>query len=205
MREETNFDAGREIAISMQSPTGPKRIVLRFPTDDEWIERQRKRKVIVKQLGRGISETIVPDYSTDDLKFAASIRVDKDGPEIDEYEAQRIIDQLSLSEVDDVQQESPAFVVSLRVAGAVTRHYLRMPSAKDIIRYKRSFARILDLPFSRQEVTVNLNAASELYKSISERTENYTGAVPVIHQATVVKAVLESLESGFGVAGSENF
>jgi len=55
--------------------------------------------------------------------------------------------------------ESPldgAFRVLLRVPGGTTVHLLRMPSAKDVIEYRRGFARILDLPFNRQELTVNL-------------------------------------------------
>ena len=40
-------------------PGGVKTVRVRFPSDDEWITRQRRRKVLVKQLGRGISETTV--------------------------------------------------------------------------------------------------------------------------------------------------
>jgi hypothetical protein len=32
-----------------------KTIRVRFPSDEEWAERQRRRKVIVKNLGRGMA------------------------------------------------------------------------------------------------------------------------------------------------------
>ena len=47
------FDATRPIAINLRGPDGVKTVRVRFPSDDEWAERQRRRKVIVKQLGRG--------------------------------------------------------------------------------------------------------------------------------------------------------
>ena len=53
------FDATRPISINLRTPEGVKTVRVRFPTDEEWIDRQRRRKIIVKQLGRGVSETIV--------------------------------------------------------------------------------------------------------------------------------------------------
>ena len=47
------FDASRPIAINLRTPEGVKTVRVRFPSDDEWIERQRRRKAIIKQLGRG--------------------------------------------------------------------------------------------------------------------------------------------------------
>ena len=55
------FDATRPVAIQLRGPDGLKTLRVRFPSDDEWAERQRRRKVIVKNLGRGVSETSVPN------------------------------------------------------------------------------------------------------------------------------------------------
>lgn len=38
-----------------------------------------------------------------------------------------------------------------------------MPSAKDVFEYRRGFARLLDLPFGRQEVTINIGSAAALF------------------------------------------
>ena len=42
------FDASRPIAINLRTPGGVKTVRVRFPSDDEWIGRQRRRKVLVK-------------------------------------------------------------------------------------------------------------------------------------------------------------
>jgi len=190
------FDSNRQIEIQLRSAEGTRTVKVRFPTDEEWIDRQRRRKIVIKQLGRGVSETTVANAEEADAALLAKIRVDE-GPEIDPYEASRIIEQLGLAEVDDVVAEGAEFRVVLRVPGGTTAHLLRMPSAKDVIEYRRGFARILDLPFNRQELTVNLAAAGALYQKLVQTTEGYTGAVPIIHQAVAVKAAIDALEAGF--------
>jgi len=190
------FDSNRQIEIQLRSAEGTRTVKVRFPTDEEWIDRQRRRKIVIKQLGRGVSETTVANAEEADAALLAKIRVDE-GPEIDPYEASRIIEQLGLAEVDDVVAEGAEFRVVLRVPGGTTAHLLRMPSAKDVIEYRRGFARILDLPFNRQELTVNLAAAGALYQKLVQTTEGCTGAVPIIHQAVAVKAAIDALEAGF--------
>jgi len=199
------FDSTGPIQIKLQGPEGLKEIVVRFPSDEEWIERQRKRKIIIKRLGRNISETFTPDAEENDLVLLQKIRVDKDGPEIDAFEAERIIEDISKCEVEDIVQEGTVYKVSIRVPGAITEHRLRMPSSKELITYRRNFSRALDLPFNRQRLIVNLGAAGELDAKLRQGTEGYKGPVPIIHQAIAVQAVVGSLDSGFGAAGSENF
>ena len=202
------FDATRPVAINLRTPEGLKTIRVRFPTDAEWTERQRRRKVIIKQLGRGVSETTVANAEDGDAALLARIQEEpREGeePAVDAFEASRIIDQLSQAEVDDVVQAGDTFRVSTRVLGGATSHILKMPSAKDIFEYRRSFARILDLPFNRQELTINLAAAGTLYKRLSQGAEGYAGEVPVIHQAVAVKAAIDALEAGFQEDRDPNF
>ena len=198
------FDASRQVEIKLQSAEGSKTVTVRFPTDEEWVERQRRRKIIIKQLGRGVSETVVPGSEDADAELLAKLRVG-DGPEVDAFEASRILEQLSQADVDDVIPEAGAFRVLVRVPGGLTAHVLRMPSAKDVIEYRRAFARILDLPFNKQELTVNLGAAGSLYQKLCQGAEGYAGAVPVVHQAGAGKAAIDALEAGFEVNQPENF
>jgi hypothetical protein len=196
METSNVFDSGRQVEIQLRSAEGTRTVKVRFPTDEEWIERQRRRKIIIKQLGRGVSETTIPNAEEVDAALFRKIRIDE-GEEVDAYEASRIIDQLSQAEVDEVVAEGAAFRVLLRVPGGTTLHVLRMPSAKDVIEYRRGFARILDLPFNRQELTVNLAVAGALYQKLCQTREGYAGAVPIIHQAVAVKAAIDALEAGF--------
>jgi hypothetical protein len=198
------FDATRQVAMQLRTPDGMKTVRVRFPSDEEWAERQRRRKIVIKQLGRGISETTVPNSEDVEAALLAKIRVE-DGPEIDPFEASRIIEQLSQAEVDDVVQVGDAFRVTLRVLAGTVTHLLRMPSAKDVFEYRRGFARVLDLPFNKQELTINLAAASVLYKKLVTATEAYAGDVPIIHQAVAVKAAIDALDAGFQEDRDPNF
>jgi hypothetical protein len=139
------FDAKQPITIHLRTPDGVKPVRVRFPTDEEWIDRQKKRKVIVKQLGRGVSETTIPDSAEADAALLAKIRLpEENAPEVDAFEASRIIEQLSQADVDDVVQEGDAFRVTLHVLGGTVTHLLKIPSAKDVFDYRRGFARVLD-------------------------------------------------------------
>src|SRR5689334_2356673 len=99
--EESVFDASRPIAINLRAPDGVKTIRVRYPTDAEWTERQRRRKAIIKQLGRGMSETTVANGEEIDAALVAKIRTEET-PEIDAFEAMKVIEQLAMAEVDDV-------------------------------------------------------------------------------------------------------
>jgi hypothetical protein len=200
------FDATKPITMNLRTPEGVKTVRLRFPSDDEWAERQRRRKVIIKQLGRGISETVVPNSEDVDAALLAKIRAEEQDPvEIDPFEASRIIEQLSQAEVDDVVQDGDSFRITLRLLGGTVTHVLAMPSAKDVFEYRRAFARILDLPFNKQELTINLAAAGALYKKLTRAAEGYAGEVPIIHQAVAVKAAIDALDAGFQEERDPNF
>jgi hypothetical protein len=190
------FDASRPIAVNLRAPGGMKTIRVRFPSDDEWIERQRRRKVVIKQLGRGISETIVGNGEDVDAALVAKIRSDP-APDIDAFEAVKVVEQLSTAEVDDVVSEGDSFRITTRVLGGSTAHVLNMPSAKDVFDYRRGFARVLDLPFGKQELTINIAPAGVLYKKLVVSTEGYAGDVPIIHQAVAVKAAIDAMDNAF--------
>jgi hypothetical protein len=199
------FDASRPVTVNLRTPDGVKTIRVRFPTDEEWIERQRKRKVIVKQLGRGVSETTIPDSQDVDGALLAKIRVGEDeGPVVDPFEASRVIEQLSQAEVDDVASIGDGFRVTLRVLGGTITHELRMPSAKDVFEYRRGFARVLDLPYNRQELVINLAPAATLFKKLIQSSDGYAGDVPIIHQAVAVKAAIDALDAVFQETGDPN-
>jgi hypothetical protein len=198
------FDATRPVAIQLRGPDGVTTVRTRFPTDEEWAERQRRRKIIVKQLGRQISETTVPRNEEIDAALLAKIRAE-DSPEVDAFEAQKVIEQLATCDVDDVVMAGNAFRVSLRVLGGMTAHIIKMPSAKDVNQYRTGFARVLDLPFGRQELTINVRAAGDLYKKLIDTTEGYAGDIPIIHQAVAVKAAIDALDASFQEDRDANF
>jgi hypothetical protein len=54
-------------------------------------------------------------------------------------------------------------------------------------------------------LTINVRAASDLYKKLTDATEGYVGDVPVIHQAVVVKAAIDALDASFQEDRDANF
>jgi hypothetical protein len=205
MRDNTSvFDATRPVALQLRTPDGIKTVRVRFPSDDEWAERQRRRKVIIKDLGRNIRETTMQGGEDVDAGLLAKIRTE-DGPEVDPFEAAKLIDELAYCVMDDVVPVNDGYSITLRVPGATPTLLLRMPSAKDVADYRRGFARILELPFGKQQLTVNLWAAAELFKKLVQGTEGYVGEPPIIHQSVAVKAAIDSLESAFAEDQTANF
>jgi hypothetical protein len=178
---------------------------VRFPNDEEWIERQQKRKVIVKKLSRGVSETTVPNSEDADAALLAKIRVaEEDAPDVDAFEASRAIEQLSQAEVDDVAQAGEGFRVTLRVLGGTVSRLLKMLSAKDVFKYRLGFARVLDLPYNRQELVINPAPAGTLYNRLLLSDEGFAGEVPLIHAAVAVKAAIDARDGAFQEAGDPN-
>ena len=192
--------------MNLRTPDGAKVVRVRFPSDEEWVERQRRRKVLVKQLGRGTSETTVVNREDADAALLAKIRTEPDGPEVDAFEASRLIEELATCDVDDVVPEGGGFRVTMRVLGGITSHQMKMPSAKDTFDYRRGFVRAIDLPFGRQEITVNIAPVAALYKKLVDSTEGYAGnVVPIIHQAVAVKAAIDAIDMVFAEDRDANF
>ncbi len=126
----------------------------------------------------------------------AKIRIEQT-PEIDPLESMKVVEQLNLADVDDVVPDGEAFLVTMRVVGATAVHLLKRPPAKDVFEYRRGFARVLDTTYGKQELTINIASAPDLYKRLMTSTVNYAGAVPIIHQAVAVKAAVDALDSAF--------
>lgn len=204
MDKQIVFDRERQVDVVLRAPEGTKTVRVRFPSDEEWTERQRKRKVVIKHLGRGVTESSVPNSVPVDEELFRKIAIGE-GPEVDAFEAARIIDELSFCEVDNVTEEAEGYRISLRVPGGTVAVILRIPSAREVFDYRRSFARVLDLPFGRQEMTINLGAVSMLFGKILVRSEGYAGDVPVIHQSVALQAMLDKLERGFAEDRAGNF
>jgi hypothetical protein len=105
--------------------------------------------------------------------------------------------------------EGGAYRVVLLVPGCTTVHTLTMPSADALMNYRRSVTRNIDLGNSKQQMTINLEAAGGLYRKIQTSVDGYAGAVPVVHQGPVIAAVVlacQKMETPLGGGGdSEDF
>jgi hypothetical protein len=189
------FDTKREIEVSVLHPSGKKVCRVRWPSDEEWIEHSARRRVVVSQLSREESVTDIVDGERAAAELLSKIRLDKDGPELDEYEAAYVIDRLSRAQVEDCTRADGGVAVALKAPGAVTRHVLRVPSLAEVVGYRRSFSRIVENRRGKQLLKINLRAAGEFYDKLVQSKDGYTSEVPVIHKAAVVTELLVYLES----------
>ena len=81
------FDMKGEIALTLPAAEGPKKIVVRYPSDSEFIEWRRKKKIVQKDLGRRSFQIESSKPEPCDLALATAIRVDNGaGPVLDEAE-----------------------------------------------------------------------------------------------------------------------
>ena len=87
----------------------------------------------------------------------------------------KLIEELATCDVDDVVPAGEGFRVTMRVLGATTVHVMKMPSAKDTFEFRRGFARVIDLQYGRQEITVNIAPVGAMYKKLLISTEGYVG------------------------------
>src|SRR4051812_47157216 len=132
------FDSKAEIGLTIQGEQ-PKKVVVTFPTDDQFIAWRRKKKVVQKDLGRRSFQIEMSKPEACDLALVNAIRIDKEGPTIDDAEAVHIINRLSACEVPTrPDREGSAYVIAMKVMGRVnTSHTLRIPSVKEQMNYER--------------------------------------------------------------------
>lgn len=197
------FDSARPITLKLQTPDGPKAVSVRFPSDEEWTERQRARKIVTRSLGRGMSKSDVPGHEEVDEAFVRKVKTD--GPEIDCYEAMTIVGVLSRCDVTDVEREDGGYRVRMTVPGGETSVLLRMPTAREIYAFRREYVSAVELPHGKSSTSVNLEAAARLFDALAGESTGYAGPVPIIHKEAALVAMIAEFESGLGVSDDNLF
>lgn len=188
------FDAARLIDVRILSAEADKTLTVQFPSDDQIQRRQRARKMVIKDLGRGVTDTDITPNEDVDLQIVNEIR--REGPEVDGAEAAYVLDLVTDVEVVDVEREGPTFRVHVKVPGTVTEHVVRIPSQREIMEQRRNGTKILNLPFGRKEIKINLQASANLYDKLCSEREGYKegSAVPMGHKVAAVNAAITALE-----------
>ncbi|HUS96798.1 MAG TPA: hypothetical protein VMX97_08680 [Hyphomicrobiaceae bacterium] len=195
MSHPNMFDSNREIEIRLPAPDGIKTAIVRFPSDEQWSERMRVQRTVIRDLGRGQSETQILGAEEADLALFQAVRIDKDGPAFDAAEAAAVIRRLSRADTGEPEREGNAYRIPLTVPGAETVHVLRMPSERQLLDYRRSAVRVIESRHGRSELRINLTPAAELYDALKQTVEGYTGAVPIIHKSAVINELLQELRT----------
>ena len=195
-----SFDTKQELEFDppIASSGGlPQKVVLRWPTDEEWAARQRGRKIIIRRLGRGISETVPPEPGEADLKLYSAIAVNG-APVMTPAEAAKVIEVMAVADVFDVQVEGGEATVEMEVASGRVKHHMRIPTADEVLSFRRAAASVLDLPFNQQEIRVTPEAGARLYEKCQGKSEDYVNGIPNIHKDAAARAVIEFIDRALG-------
>ena len=194
------FDSSAEIEIHARlvstggAETG---VSLRWPTDEEWISRNRSHKILIRRPGRGVSETIPSEPNEADVKLYTAIAING-APAMTPAEAMRVLDTISLSDVTNVSIVGTEATVEMNTLGGKVTHKLKVPSADQVLSMRRAAYRILDLPYSVQEIRTSPEPAARLYDECGGQSGDYQGAIPVIHKDQVMRSVIEYIDRELG-------
>jgi len=197
---EPVFDGGR-VPVKAIMPDGSiRKILVRFPTDAQWIKRGGLHKVSFRNLGRGSQESVMERPHEFDAELLAEILIAEDGADavsFDAYESFRILEGLSkVWPIKDEDAEAEPLRIRLKVPGAITTHIFRMPTSKEKFQAERlAAARTVG---NREIWSTNYMLGSDLYDAMCRESHGYSGPVPIVHKIAAVlaavTAVAESLE-----------
>ncbi len=202
------FDSRGQYTFNLPSATDPKKIVTQYPTDQQWIDRSRRRKLIEKSLGRGQSETIVTGGPEADADLMAAIMVES--RDVLPAEAARIIERLGKAEIEEVEKTEEGYQVTMRVLTGTVSHTLRMPNAQQIDDYRKpvgGLLRFITLANGRTEIRTNIEVPARLYDGTVQSTNGYAegSAVPIVHKMAAFQAVVNEYERQFEGEGPDDF
>lgn len=200
------FDSSAEIEIQARLvSTGGEEtgVTVRWPSDEEWAVRNRTHKILIRRPGRGVSETIPSDPNEADVKLYTTIAING-APAMTPAEAMRVLDAISTCDVVNVSIAGVEAIVEMNVLGGKVIHKVKVPSADQVMRMRRAAYRILDLPYSVQEIRTTPEPAAHLYDECGGQSTDYKGAIPVIHKDQVIRSVVEAIDRELGPKRDES-
>ncbi len=190
------FNSQAEFEIPILSG-GVKKCKLRFPTDAEWCEASRKRKVLRESIGRGKSQSRVLGTEASSAELFAKVRIDKDGAPFDGAEAGAAIARLERCSVIRSERDGDAFRVTMNVAGGQVVHLLKIPLQSDLLAFSRAAAPPIIEGRRSQEIRTYLEPSGELWGKIGRTESGYAeaSAVPIIHKDAAITELLVQMDA----------
>ena len=185
------FDSNATITIGLRTASGKTDIPVRWPTDEEWGAHRKRRKILQRQLGRGMTETEI-DTAEADAKLYQAIALNG-APPLSVGEASRIVDTLATCEVLGVDLHAEDAEVQLTTMMGEVKHTVRIPTMDEVRTLQRS-TRLISLQYNRSEISTNLDSAATLWDRCGGRAEGYAGPVPSIHKDVAIRAVIAAVE-----------
>jgi len=190
------FNSAAEFEIPILSG-GVKKCVCRFPTDEEWCQLTRKRKVLRESIGRGKSQSRVLGAEASAAELFAKIRIDQDGQAFDEAEASAAISKLERCRVVSCEREGDAFRIIMNVPGGVVVHLIKIPLQSDLMAFSRAAAPPIIEGRRSQEIRTFLEPSGELWAKIGTAVSGYAegSTVPINHKDAAITELLTQLDA----------
>lgn len=195
MSESAVFDLNQPIKAKVVRPEGDAIIEIKFPSDEQWIERSRRRKIKSRNLGNGKVQSIPQGPDPHDAELVNSLRIEGCAVEVDMYEAKRILDKISMATFEEEpSREGANLRIPMKALGVGTVHFLRVPTERD----RNDFMELAGVPgVSHGNIDIygfNLGGAAVVYDKLKQNAHGYAGAVPVVHKLAIINAAFEFID-----------
>jgi hypothetical protein len=185
------LDLSKRIGVQYISG-GLKTVMVRWPTDAEWCDRNRKHRIISRQLGRDKSES--SGYGLDEANAELLQRIAVEPIEADPAEATEIISRLESLRVVESSINGDRVAVRLRAMGEDLNHELKIPTARQKSEYFKASMRLLVVKGGR-EYRQQLEPSGSLYDALVLKAEGYSGPVPIVHKDAALSAMFGEMDS----------
>ena len=183
-------------SIPMMNPdNGDERtVIVAWPTDQQWIRRQRSRVISIRSLGRGMTETKVEPDEDVSLSIYNQIR-QPSSPDLEPADADFILDHLSSCDVVGVDRDQGLFLVHMDFPGADAPavHSLRCPTMGQIRKYENSKVSSRQGRFGLTKLQLLIEPAEDLYNELTSTPALRSS--PIIHKSAAIEAVIEEIKS----------
>lgn len=197
------FDTTAEYVLPARAGKTKIEVTLRWPSDEEWADRHRQRKIVIRNVGRGVSETEI-DSADADLKLYQLARLNG-APELTAAEASLVIRAIERCEVTEVVLDGEEATVTMQVAGGKVTHRIQQPTADQVIRMQRAASRLFSAPHNTSQMRMYLEPPAKLWDECKGSSDDYTTAVPALHKDAAIRAVVEQINLEMSAGDDEKF
>lgn len=185
--------------VTIRVPNPPKTAILGLPSNEQLGERMDSQKSIRRSLGRRKSQTDYVPNTKGDLTLFDKIRLDKEGPEFDEFEASSAISRLLYVDVVSCDRVGDTYEVTLKTPFGEVKHTLSIPLQRDIQRYRRNVVTSVDLPHGQEELKSRSGPSCDLYAAVIVSIDGYTddftpASVPPHHKSAAVVELVQAVD-----------
>lgn len=197
------FDSKMEIEIKARTATGIATLSVRWPTDEEWAVWKRARKTVIRQQGRGVTETLPPMPGEADVALYQKIAING-APQMTPAEAAHVLDLIAVCDVVDVRIDGDEAEVEMKILTGLVKHRMKLPTMDQVATFQRSGYRLLQLPYGQQEVRTNPDAGARLYDQCDGKSSDYDGGIPSLHKEQAARSVIDCVDRMLGPRQDES-